>query len=47
MDLAKDLKTFEKLPVKTKELVLLKDQAEKTTGPESGALDKEIRDKSR
>jgi len=46
-DFAKDLKTFEKLPAKTKELVMLKDAAEKTTGPESGVLDKQIRDKSK
>ena len=46
-DLGKDLKTFEQLPAKTKELLLLKDQAEKATGQESGALNKMIRDKTK
>ncbi|MBC7369500.1 MAG: hypothetical protein H7343_22250 [Undibacterium sp.] len=40
---ASDMKTFEQLPVKTKELVVLKDAAEKTTGPESVKLHKKIR----
>ena len=42
-----DLKTFEQLPAKTKELELLKDQAEKATGEESAALNKLIRDKAK
>lgn len=42
-----DLKTFEQLPANTKELVLLKDQAEKTTGKESAAVNRLIRDKSK
>ena len=42
-----DLKTFEQLPAKTKETELLKDQAEKSTGPERVALDKMIRDTSK
>ena len=46
-DLSKDLKTFEQLPAKTKELELLKDQAEKETGRESVDLNKRIRDKSK
>ena len=46
-DFGKDLKTFERLPAKTKELELLKDQAEKTTGQESVTLDKKIRIKSK
>ena len=46
-DFGKDLKTFEQLPVQTKELELLKDQVEKSTGQESGALNKMIRDKSK
>ena len=46
-DLGKDLKTFEQLPAKTKELELLKDQAEKATGQESVDLNKRIRDKSK
>ena len=41
------MKTFEQLPAKTKELELLKDQAEKSTGQESAALNKKIRDKSK
>jgi hypothetical protein len=45
-DFGKDLKTFEQLPAKSKELELLKDQAEKTTGMESVALNKLIRDRS-
>ena len=47
MDLAKDLKTFEQLPAKTKELDLLQDQAGKTTGVESVALTEKIREKAR
>ena len=47
MDFGKDLKTFEKLPAITKELELLKDQAEKATGQESVALNKKIRTKSK
>ena len=39
----RDMKTFEQLPAKTKELVVLKDAAEKTTGPESVTLHKKIR----
>jgi hypothetical protein len=46
-DFGPDLKTFERLPAKTKEAVMLKDQAEKTTGPESVALNKTIRDKAK
>ena len=46
-DFSKDLKTFEQLPAKTKELDLLKDQAEKSTGQESVVLNKMIRDKSK
>lgn len=43
---AKDMKTFEQLPAKTKELELLRDRAEKATGKESLALNKTIQDKS-
>ncbi len=43
---SRDLETFERLSAKTKELDLLKDQAEKATGQESVALNKTIRDKS-
>ncbi len=42
----KDMKTFEQLPAKTKELELLMDRAEKATGKEGLALNKLIRDKS-
>jgi|GEM_PF-835793 hypothetical protein len=46
-DFGKALKTFEQLPAKTKELELLKDQAEKATGQESVDLHKMTRDKSK
>ena len=46
-DFAKDLKSFEQLPAKNKEMELLKDQAEKATGEESVALNKLIRDKTK
>jgi hypothetical protein len=46
-DPAKDLATFERLPAKTKELSLLQEQAEKSTGPENGVVQKQIREKSR
>jgi len=41
-DFGRDLKTFGQLPDKTKELVTLKDQLEKATGPESVALIKRL-----
>ena len=43
--LSKDLKTFEKLPEKTKELDLLADQAEKETGRNRAKLDRLIQTK--
>jgi len=43
--LSKDLKTFEKLPEKTKELHLLADQAEKETGTNRAKLDRLIQRK--
>ena len=46
-DFGKDLKTFEQLPAKTKELELIKDQAEKATGQESVAPHNLLRDKSK
>lgn len=46
-DFGKDLKTFERLPAKTKELLLLQDQMEKSTGQENNDLNKVIRDKSK
>lgn len=46
-DSDRDLKTFEDLPAKTKELVALKDQSEKTTGKERAAVDKAIAEKTK
>lgn len=46
-DFDKDQKMFEQLPSKTKELELLRDQAEKAIGQESVSLQKSIRDKSK
>ena len=46
-DLGKDLKTLEQIPAKTKELLILQDQTEKSTGQESVAFHKTIRDKSK
>lgn len=45
-ELGKDLETFEQLPVKTKELEMLQEQAEKTTGTENAALHRKIRHKA-
>lgn len=44
---ARDLRTFEQLPRKIQETEMLKDRAEKTTGPESIAIDRAIRAKSK
>ena len=41
-DLSRDLKKFDRLPAKTKELVVLKDDAEKATGPEGVAVHQKI-----
>ena len=46
-DLGKDLKTFDHLPSKTKELEILQHQAEKSTGQENLALHKLIKEKSK
>jgi len=46
-DFGKDLKTFEQVCVKTKELELLKDLDEKAIGQERLSLEKKIQDKSR
>lgn len=46
-DLGKDLKTLEQLPAKTKELLILQDQTEKSTGQEKVDLHKMTRDKSK
>ena len=46
-DLGKDLKTFGQLPAKSKELLILQDQTEKSTGQEKVELHKMTRDKSK
>ncbi len=45
--LAEDLKTFGNLPEKTKEMQLLTDQAEKTSGSKRASLDRLIQKKSK
>ena len=45
-DPAEQLKTFEQQPRKTKELELIKDQEEKSTGQERVANDRKIRAKA-
>jgi len=45
-DFGADLKTFDELPAKAKELHQLKDIAEKTIGKESVVLDRAIRAKA-
>jgi|APMed6443717190_1056831.scaffolds.fasta_scaffold1158216_1 hypothetical protein len=44
--LGDDLKTFEQLPAKTKELEELQDQSQKTTGKENLALQHKIQAKA-
>jgi hypothetical protein len=44
--LSEDLKTFEKLPAKTKEMLLLGNRAEKASGKERAALDSLIKPKA-
>ena len=39
--------TFERLPEETKDLMKLKDQDEKTTGPEQVEITKQIQEKAR
>ena len=46
-EFGKDLKTFEQLPARTRELELLHHQAEKATGQESIVLDKAIHEKAK
>jgi hypothetical protein len=46
-DSGADRKVFEQSPDQTKELELMRDEAEKTTGPKAAALHKAIREKSR
>jgi len=43
---AKSLAAFDRLPAKAKELELLRDRAEKSTGPEGVALNAAIRKKA-
>jgi len=43
---AKSLEAFDRLPAKAKELEILRDRAEKSTGPESVALNTAIRKKA-
>lgn len=43
----RDLKAFEELPAETKDLVVLKDQAEKSSGQERAVADKLIADKAK
>ena len=45
-EFGKDMKTFEQIPAKTKELLLLQQQAEKATGPAAVVLNKVIRQKA-
>lgn len=42
-----DSATFERLPEETKDLMKLKDQDEKTTGPEQVEITKQIKEKAR
>jgi len=46
-EFGKDMKTFEQLPLTTKELELLQHQAEKATGQARVALDTAIREKAK
>lgn len=46
-DVGRDSKEFEKLPAKTKELLILGDQEEKAIGPEKLVIQKITRRKSR
>ena len=46
-DSDRDAKTFDELPANTKELVVLKDDAEKATGKERAAVDQKIKEKSK
>lgn len=43
---AADVDTHARLPAKTKELLLLQDEAQKACGPEEVALNKKIAEKS-
>lgn len=46
-DFGKDLKALEQLPAKTKELLILQDQTEKSTGQEKIDLHKMTQDKTK
>lgn len=46
-DIGRDSKEFEKLPAKTKELLILSDREEKAVGPEKLAIQKIARRKSK
>ena len=46
-EFGRDMQAFERLPAATKELEVLRDLAEKTTGPENIALTKMIREKTK
>lgn len=46
-DVGRDLTTFEKLPEDKKELMKLKDQEEKTAGPEHVEITRKIEDQAR
>ncbi len=46
-DVGRDSKEFERLPAKTKELLILGDQEEKAIGPEKLAIQKITRRKSK
>jgi hypothetical protein len=46
-DVGQDLKTFERLPAKTKELLQLEEQAKKATGRKSMEINRMIRERSK
>lgn len=46
-DFGKDLRAFERLPAKTKELLILQERTEKSTGQESVDLQKLTQEKSK
>lgn len=46
-EFGKDMKTFEQIPAKTKELLILQQEAEKATGPAAIALNKSVREKAK
>jgi hypothetical protein len=46
-DFGRDSATFERLPRRTKELLKLKEQAKKATGPENVEITRQIKEKAR